>query len=255
MYSLNHIIWIVISLGLVAFGLCYLLKHKPPLRKVLTWAVVVCAVSELIKTLSVLEMVPTSDGTGMNMYLEMQHVPLHLCSIQILFICYTCFAKDGKIRDAILAFMYPTCTIGATFPLFIPTVFTESVEPAQAFTHPMPYQFFLYHVMLIILGIYIYHSGAVDLRPKHYLSTMGILGGLAFLSFYLNSIFASPTYQNGELVSVDYTTNFFFTHHPPIDIPLTQEWHWFLYVGILIVLAFLLIALFYIPVFRRAKKK
>jgi len=249
LFGLKHLILLAVCVAAIVGA--YFAARKWPLEKLTKVLFSIGVVSEFIKVFYYI----IANEAAYGGVLPKTDLPFHLCSIQILFICYTCFAKDGKLRDAILAFMYPTCTIGATFPLFIPTVFTESVNPAQAFTHPMPYQFFLYHVMLIILGIYIYHSGAVDLRPKHYLSTMGILGGLAFLSFYLNSIFASPTYQNGELVSVDYTTNFFFTHHPPIDIPLTQEWHWFLYIGILIVLAFLLIALFYIPVFRRAKKK
>jgi len=255
MFSINHIIWLFISFSLIIAGVYYLKKNNPPLRSVLTFACVVAAVSELIKTFSVISLVPSSTGNNMHIYLELEHVPLHLCSIQIILIFFVRFARDSKFRDAILAFMYPTCTVGATFSLFIPTIFIDIYDPSQAFTHPHPYQYFLYHVMLIVLGIYILISNQVDIRPKHYISTMGILGIFAFLSLYFNSMVASPVYRDGELISVDYVGNFLFTYEPPIDIPLTEIWHWYLYLGIIISLAFGLIALFYIPVFIKNKKQ
>lgn len=254
MFSIYHILWLVISFALIIAGVIYLKRNNPPLRKVLSFACVVAVVSELIKTFSVIQMVPSSNGEDMHIYLELEHVPLHLCSIQIILIFFVRFAKDSAFRDAILAFMYPSCTIGAAFSLFIPTIFIDIYDPSVAFIHPHPYQYFLYHVMLIILGVYILISRQVDLRPKHYLTTVAILGVFAFFSFYFNSMVASPTYVNDELVSVDYVGNFLFTYEPPIDIPLTEMWHWYVYLGIILSLALGLIALFYIPIFKKYKK-
>lgn len=63
-----------------------------------------------------------------------------------------------------------------------------------------------------------------------------------------------PVYSAGELLSVEYTTNFLYTFAPPVDfIRLTEPWHWYAYVLALGALAALLVALLYIPVFRRAK--
>lgn len=254
MFSIYHIIWLVISFALIVFGVVYLKRTNPPLRKVLSFACIGSVISELVKTFSVISLVPSSTGLQNNIYLELEHVPLHLCSIQIILIFYTRFAKDGPLRDIILAFMYPSCTIGALFSIFIPTIFIDIYDPSQAFTHPHPYQYFLYHVMLIILGIYILISKQVDLKPKHYFTTLGVLGIFAFFSLYFNSMVATPKYIDGELISVDYVGNFLFTYAPPIDIPLTQLWHWYLYLAIIITLAVSLIALFYIPVFKRNKK-
>lgn len=247
MFTVYHFIWLAICLPLCAVVLWQLKKRKPALKKVLSWACIGCILSEVIKTLSVLKMVPSTDGSAMHLYLEMQHLPLHLCSIQIIFIFYARFAKESKAKETLLAFMYPSCTLGAFFAIMLPSIFSTSIEPYQAFTHPLAYQFFLYHAMLVVLGLYIALSGEVKISGKHYFSSLAILGVLAFVSLYLNSIFAAPTYANGELVSVEYSTNFFFTQNTPIGIELYTKGEWFIYMGIILTLALVLIGLFYLP--------
>lgn len=254
MFTLNHFIWLFICFLVGGTAVVCLKKYKPSLRTVLTIACIGCIVSEVIKTFSVLKMVPSTDGSSMHLVLEMQHLPLHLCSIQIIFIFTARFAHNKKMVETLLAFMYPTCTLGALFALALPSIFSSSVDVSQAFTHPLAYQFFLFHTMLVVLGSYIAWSGEVDIRPRHYLSTLGILSGLAFLSLYLNSIFADMTYVNGELVSVDYSPNFFFTQDTPIGIELYEKWQWYLYICIIVALAVVLIGLFYLPFFIKTKK-
>ena len=63
------------------------------------------------------------------------------------------------------------------------------------------------------------------------------------------------TYENGTLISVDFVPNLFFTYAPPIDIKLTQIWHWYVYLLVILGLAVTLVAFFYIPVFRKARKQ
>ncbi|MBR5136450.1 MAG: YwaF family protein [Clostridia bacterium] len=254
MFTTNHIIWLIISFLLIGAGLYFLLKKRPPLRLVLKWASIFAVVAEAIRLFSTVEMVPSTDGSMMYPYLDVGQLPLHLCSIQMIFIFYTRFAKDCKFRENLLAFMYPTCGVGAAFSLFIPIVFDETITVSQAFTHPLAYQYFLYHVMLILLGLYIPFSKEFEIKPRHYLSTVGLLGAMGFVSIFLNSVFASPTYINGELVSVDYATNFFFTNRPPINIPLTTETHWFIYLGVIGTMVIVIAALFYLPFFVKAWK-
>lgn len=254
MFTVYHFIWLAICIPLCAVALWQLKKRKPPLKKVLSLACIVCVLSEVIKTLSVLKMVPSTDGSTMHLYMEMQHLPLHLCSIQILFIFYARFAREGKAKETLLAFMYPSCILGAFFALMLPSIFSTSIDVTEAFTHPMAYQFFLYHTMLVVLGTYIAMSGEIHFTGKHYLSSMGILGVLAFVSLYMNSIFATPTYVNGELVSVEYSTNFFFTQRTPIGVELTTKGDWFLYMGIILTLAVVLVGLFYLPFILKVRK-
>lgn len=251
MFTVNHLIWFCISIALIVCSLVWLRKNKPSLSQVLIVCCVVCVLSELIKIFSVMKLVPSSDGSMYYPYMELQHLPFHLCSIQLFTIFYVTLKKQGMLRDIVLGFMYPTCIMGAFLSLCMPSIFSTSISIDQAFTHPLAYQFFIYHSMLIVLGIYIKMSGEVDLKAGHYFTTMGLLGFLAVVSLYLNSMFATPVYENGVLQSVEYTTNFFFTYKLPISIAITEIWQWYLYLGVIVVLAIVLVGLFYIPVFKK----
>lgn len=253
MFSVNHIIWIIISIVIIITAIVCLVKYRPDLRNVLTIACTGAVISEIIKVFSMVQMVPSSDGTMMIPYMELQHLPFHLCSIQIIFIFYTRFAEDGRIKEALLAFMYPTCMIGSLLALAMPSIFAGNIDVSQAFTHPLAYQYFLYHSMLFILGTYIAVSGQAGIKARHYFSTVLMLLMMGFMSIYINSLMASPTYINGELVSVDYTPNFFFTFEFPVGIVFTEIWHWYLYIAVIAVLAAIVLGLFYLP-FRKTKK-
>lgn len=255
MFTAQHFLWLFISTALIVCSIIFLQKKKPAMKTVLTVACVICVLSELVKTFSMMQMVPSSNGKRMYLYLEMQHLPLHLCSIQILLIFYARFTENVKKRTAVLAFLYPTGVLGAFFALLMPTIFKTSIKVSEAFTHPLAYQFFLYHTMLIILGLYIALSGQVDIRPKHYLTTLGLLGSFAFASLYLNSIFASPVYKNHKLVSVEHSPNYFFTYRTPVGIKLTEIWQWAVYLAIIVAIAIILIGLFYLVYFRAVKYK
>ena len=254
MFTVYHLIWAVISIIVITISLLALKKYQLKLNTVLNIACVCSVLSELIKTFSVIKIVPSSDGTLFYPYIEMQHMPLHLCSLQIIIIFYVRFTKNEKMKQMLLGFMYPSCTLGAFFALLIPTIFNSSVPVEQAFVKPLAYQFFLYHSMLIILGLYIPKSKEANLKSKNFISTIAILSILSFVSFYINSALASANYVNEELVSVDYMPNFFFTFLTPINIPLTKIWHWYIYIAVLISLAVGLIALFYLPIFLKEKK-
>lgn len=252
-FTINHYIWLFICITLISSFTYYLIKTKPSLKKVLNVCCVVCVASELIKTFSSIKMIPSADGTMIFPYIEMKHMPFHLCSIQIILIFLARFSSNEKLKTNLLAFMYPTTILGAFLALIMPSIFSTTISINQAFTHPIAYQFFLYHTMLVILGIYIYTSHEIQLEVKHYFSTLIILLVVSFISIYLNSMFASPVYVNGVLQSVEFTTNFFVTYQTPINIALTEIWHWYLYIGIVVVLGIVLIGLMYLPVFKKKR--
>lgn len=250
MFTINHFIWLAISLVLIIISLALLNKYKPELEKVLTVACIGAILSEFTRAFSLMHLIPSTDGTMMTPFVELHNLPFHLCSVQVLLIFFTRFAKKGPVRTAILAFMYPTCAAGAFIALFIPIIFTDDIEVSQAFTHPIAYQYFLWHSMLIVLGVYIAISKQVDIQRKHCLSTIGILFGMAMISIYLNSWLAMPTYRNGEVVSVDYTPNFFFTYKPPIPFKFTEIWQWYIYFLILVCVVIAFALVFYLPFFK-----
>ena len=256
MFSVQHIIWVVISIFITVFNLVVLKKRNAPLKDVLSVCCVICVLSEIIKIFSCIEMVPSSDGSIIYPYLQMQHLPLHLCSIQLFTIFYCRFGKgtieNSRAKQFLLSFMYPTCTLGAVFAIALPSIFDTTITASQAFTHPIAYQLFIYHSWLLTLGLYIPMSGEVRFSRTTYRNTMAALAVLVVLSLYMNSIMASPTYVDGKLISVDYVTNFFFLYRTPIGVALNTKLAWMVYLLILVALAFSLIALMYLPLRKKA---
>ena len=108
MFTISHLIWIIICITIITIALIYLNKHKPSLKNFLTISCVICFISEMIKFFSTIQLVPSSDGSMYYPFIEQQHLPLHLCSLQILLIFYARFAKDSERKEMLLAFMYPT---------------------------------------------------------------------------------------------------------------------------------------------------
>ena len=254
MFTVRHFIWIAICAVLIACLLHAYFRKRPALQQVLTTACWVCVGSELIKVFSVIKMVPSANGEIIYPYIEMNHMPLHLCSIQILLIFFVRFTSNRKLRENVLAFMYPSCLLGAIAAILMPSIFRTSVPVEKAFIHPLAYQTFLYHAMLIVLAICIAESKEIHWEKKHLRNTLVITFIMAFVSLYVNSMLASPTYVDGKLVSVDFWPNFMFTYDNPLGIKMTELWHWYLYIAILAVVVIVLVVLLYIPLLKKNKE-
>lgn len=255
MFSVQHFIWIAICIVLI-IGSCILIsKYQPSFNKFFNIVCTLAIVSEVVKVLSMMEIVQLVDGSYAP-YLELNHLPFHLCSIQIIFVFLVRFTKNQKLRNVCLGFMYPTCIVGALFAIALPSIYSGNITPSDSFTHPIIYQTFLYHAMLIITGFYIIKSKEIKLENKYYLTTLAMLLGLSFISFYINSLFASVVYTSEVDYTVGHVTNFFFTYIPVLkSIVLDAKWKWLVYILVLLILAIVLIAIAYIPVFIRNKKK
>ncbi len=251
MYTWRHLLWLVICAGMVSAIIYAFKKKRPNLDRVLTTALIIAVLSEVAKMMGVIKLVPSQNGELMLPYLPMNHLPLHFCSIQIILIAAARFMKGEKQRETLLAFMAPTCTLGGIMALLMPSIFTTTVSVEQAFTSVISYQFFIFHTMIIALGLIIANSGQIAWSIKHFKNTVLLVYLLGILSIYLNSMLASPTYKDGKLISVDFWTNFFFTYQNPLGIQITQLWQWYLYLLIIMLLATLLLYLFYLPLIRK----
>ena len=256
MFSWQHFVWLFICVALIVVIVRFYDKKRPRISQVLTTSCVICVLSEITKIFSVVEMVPSANGALIYPYIPLNHLPLHFCSFQILTIFYAKFSMDEARRENVTAFLSPTGVIGGFLALMMPSIFSTSITVRQAFTAPIAYQFFLYHAMLIALGICILHSDEVHWRKEHMYGSIITVFLLAFFSLYINSMMASPTYVDGELISVDFWTNFFFTYQNPLGIRLTEKWQWMLYLVIIAVLAAGSIgAYFRFLIFRKERKK
>ena len=254
MFTWRHLLWLVICAGLVCVTVRAYNKKRPDIKSVLTTALIIAVLSEIAKMVSVIELVPSQNGELLLPYLPLNHLPLHFCSIQIILIAIARFMKNEKHREALLAFMAPTCVIGGLLALLMPSIFTTTISAEKAFTSLVSYQFFIFHSMIIALGLIITRSGEVDWSMKHFRTTTLLVYLLGFVSIYLNSMLASPTYIDGKLVSVDFWTNLFFTYRNPLGIKITELWQWYLYLLIIAVLATLTLYLFHLPLIRGKKR-
>jgi len=255
MFSWQHIVWLLIDAILITASIILYKKHRPSFNKVLNYCLIVCFLSETTKVFGTIRLVPSADGSMMFPYIPNNHLPLHLCSIQILLILYVRFSSNTKMRETILSFMYPSCLLGSLMALAMPSIFTTSITVDQAFTSPMAYQFFIYHAMLFALGIIIAISNEIDWKWKHYGYSMITIITLTFISLYVNSLLAAPTYLNGELQHVDFWPNFFFSYNNPFNIKYTKLWHWYLYLLIIFAVCAILMFICYLIVIRKEKKE
>ena len=255
MFTWRHLLWLLICAVMVTVTVAAFRKKRPPLKKVLKTAMIISILSEVVKVASVIEMVPSANGALYGPYIPLNHLPLHFCSLQIILIFFVSTTEDDRKREKVLGFMYSTGMLGALAALAMPSIFTTSVPVERAFVSPLSYQFFIFHSMLIALGIIIAISGEITWRWKHLKDTLLFVYLLGFVSLYVNSLLASPTYVDGELKSVDFWTNFFFTFNNPLGIKVTELWQWALYFAILIVAATLLIFLSFYPLIRKDRDK
>jgi len=254
MFTWRHLLWLVICAGLIWAAVHAFDKKRPGLDRALTTALIAAVISEIVKMAGVIELVPSQNGELLLPYLPMNHLPLHFCSLQIILIAAAKFMKNEKRRETLLAFMAPTCVLGGILALLMPSIFTTTIPVEKAFTNPVSYQFFFFHSMIIALGLIIVRSGRIDWSMKNFRDTTLLVYLLGFISIYLNSVLASPSYADGRLVSVDFWTNFFFTYQNPLGIRITQLWQWYLYLLIIALLAALLLYLFHLPLIRRKNR-
>ena len=98
MFSTGHLIWIAVSIILIVFGVICCIKLKPSLHRLISLCLLLGLISEAVKVLSVIEIVPVMDlavkdgvlvyvPTGdYTPYLEAEHLPFELCSYPISFL-------------------------------------------------------------------------------------------------------------------------------------------------------------------------
>lgn len=271
MYSTGHLIWITVSFALIIGGYLAITIRKPSLEQVLKACLAVGVASEMTKVFSVTSILPvvtaeivtTEAGSALTYvpigkyspYMKMEHLPLELCSLMIVFIIVALLLKNGIWRSRLLALMYITGTIGGVMGILLPFIATEYSSAVAFLLAPRAWQYFLYHSMVVTLGLYLgfEYSGGVSLR--FWKSTMLGLLLLDLPTFYLNSIFSQAAYVDGQPVGILYGTNFFSSYVNPLGLALAKKWQWLAYLGIRLALATALITLMlWLPSLRQRLK-
>ncbi len=271
MFSSGHVVWIFVSFILIGIALLIAVKRKAPLDKVIKVCFVLGIVSEIIKIYSVIDIVPmvnqvivNNSGTYELSYaptgqytpmMGMEHLPLELCSLQIFFMGAMILAKQDRIKHLLFSLMYPTSIIGGSLGVIMASMTAYVKSQSEYLTSPRVWQYFLYHAMIIFMGIYIGICKESGLRFSDWRRAVFAVLILDIPSFYLNSVFSSKLYHDDELVGVTHRTNFLSSYVNPLGLVLTEKWQWLVYLLIRLILALILIILLFTPLLRRKYKE
>ena len=176
-------------------------------------------------------------------YLEMADLPLELCSLQIAFLAAMLLIRRPEWKSRLRALMYVTGVVRGTLGILLAEVTVDYSAVGEYFTSPRIYQYFLYHSMVVTLGLYMGFGPESDVSFRRFKGTIGLLLALDVPTFYLNSVFSQPVYVAGKPEGIVYRTNFFSSYVNPLGLVLTQRWQWIAYLAIRLGLAASLVAL------------
>lgn len=256
MFSAGHLIWIGISLVLILLGCAAIRVFRPSQERLLKVCLGVGAASEAVKVLSVTQILPMVEprlqsGGGLTYaptgqvtpYMEMAHLPLELCSLMIVFIAAALMMKDGPRRERLLTLMYITGVSGGVLGILLAYITADFVTVADYFASPRVWQYFLYHAMVVTLGLCLGFGRRTEFSLRSVRQTVIWLAALDLPTFYLNSVFSQPVYADGKPVGIVYRVNFFSSYVNPLGLVLTEKWQWLAYLIIRMIAAMGMVAL------------
>lgn len=211
MFTLNHFIWIGISLAIIAILLFISLKFMLNKKQAITIMAIIGIASELLKIFTHIEVVKDGDKIVRG-FIEPTALPLHLCSIFIFVFIFLVFSKKEELNDKIISFFVPIGLVGALIAILLAT---SGVD----FREPYSYQCFIYHASMVYLALYFIITHQVDLGLKAFIRNIIILFSLAIIMIWVNGALSA------------YDTNFFFVCRPPAkNLPILNLNHgWFVY--------------------------
>ncbi len=261
MFSSGHLIWIGISVVLIAGGFAACVKRKLSVDLVLKVCFALGICSEVVKVFSCAKILPMvepvitvgAEGPVMEYaatgqytpYIEMAHMPLELCSLQLVFMACAIWLKDSKWKDRFLALMFPTGVIGGFMGVMMAYITSDYTTVRSYFVSPRVWQYFLFHAMVVMLALYIGYARKEAFSRKEIFNSILAIVSMDALSFYVNSMLSQPVYINETPVGLVYRVNFFSSYVNPLGLVLTEKWQWIAYLMIRMVLAICLILLLF----------
>ena len=265
MFSQGHLIFIGISIALIIFGVVMCCLKKPPIEKLMLICFIISLVLEAAKVLTVIQIIPVVEPVVENgmlvyretgayaPYIQREHLPFELCSLQIAFMFLVLIVKDPAWKKHLLAFMYGTTIVGGTLALLFSSIAPEFETTAAFLTAPRAWEFYLYHSMIIVLGIDIGMDKRINLHFSDAKWLVLILIALDCSTFYLNSIMSIPYYQGDNLVGMGYAINYFSSYSNLSGTVMSTKPLFFRWLLTRLGLGAVLIILVFLPLLLRKK--
>ena len=231
-YNAPHLIILGVFWSTAVFLALHLSKKYGYTKKVIWSCLIITFFCEIEKIIFFMQ------DTGNGFRFPAEILPFNLCTIQIFFITALVFSECQKKNTVLISFMFPALIGGAFVGMVIPSATFDYHGLLDIAT----YRYFIFHSMLIFLGLYLYMSKPIRFSIKSL--------GYAFLIILLIMIFG--VWINA-FFGWDPSTNFCFLVRPPREgLPLLNLNNgWLGYMGAQMLICALLFTLCYLPMFIR----
>ncbi|MCR5733202.1 MAG: YwaF family protein [Lachnospiraceae bacterium] len=261
MFSEGHILWIVFSFTIIIVILAVCHKLKPSIKALMKTAFCVGIVSEVIKVISAIQIVPMVDPVVVRNgdllaieyvsngeytpYLAMEHMPLELCSLYLVFMLLVLTLKDGGWKKGLYAVMFASGTIGGLLGILLSSIAVDFTTVAEFFSSVRAWQYFIYHSIIVAVSVYLGCSKEADLKFTDLKKAVIGIVLLDIPTFYINSVFSSEIYSQNKIVGVTHRINFFSSYVSPFGMTVPDKKTWLIYLVIRAVLALTCITLLF----------
>lgn len=229
MFSWSHFVWLGISALIIATLTFCSVKFKFSFKTVILSAIIIGILCILERILTgIIQIDPSRPEIGS--VVKQSEIPLHLCSIMIFAYIALYYLKDGKVKEIIKSFVSVVGLMGAIVACLVPTQGT-------GFANINTYEYFIYHISLIWVGLHLLITKQVNLKLSAYLKNLLVIGALVLIMLFVDS--AMSVYQ----------VNYFFLVRPPMEnLPILNLNHgWIAYFFTIIGIGLLAITLFHLP--------
>ena len=231
-FTISHFAFIAVLWPAAIILAIHLSKKYGFSHKVVWVCMILALISEIEKIFFFMQ------DTGNGFRLPAEYLPFNLCSLQIFFISALALSHNPRKLTVIISFMYPALIGGGIMGSMVPSF----VFDFHGLEHFATYRFFIYHAMLIFLGLYLYFSRAIEFTIKSF--------GYAFLIIVMIFIFA--IWINGFFGWNDETNFCYFVRPPAEGLPLiNMDRGWPTYVFTFAIICFVIFAFCYLKVFIR----
>lgn len=227
-FGVYHIISLLVVIGLTAL-VCW--KCKDCSARALKWIVasawIVMLVLEIYKNIALSF---EYDGTKVVWDYPWHIFPFQLCSMPLYIYPIIAFKKDGKFRDALIAFASTFVFFGGLATMIMPaTVFTEIIG--------INIQTMVHHGAQIVIGVLLLVHERKRLNLKFFIPAIYVFGVALSVAMAMNLIF--PTFVS-ETFNMFYISPYYSCILPLLEIVYAQT-HYAVFL-IIYILGFILIA-------------
>ena len=266
MFTVGHALFLVISFFMITIAIYACKKNKWQIDSIIKVCFVIAIICEIVKVFSLIDVIPVVEMSVENAaivyketgeyypYLEVYHLPFELCSLQILFMFLYLIIKDEIWKKRVYSFIYGTALIGGILAILVSPAAVGLKTISDFVSSVRIWEFYIYHSMLIVLAIMMASENKYNIVFTDLKWTCILMLAFDIASLNINSIFSTPIYQNGKLIGLSNSVNFFSSYRSPLGFNITNKYEYLFYIIIRFLFMLILIIIVYLPFLRRKNR-